>query len=355
MKSTLTRIMLVISGLIAGIVLAEILLAFFYPQKVLDIRNYDPFYGRFDPEIGWVNEENARGFLKPNAEEPGGHVEINGKGLRGREFPYERVPGKKRLLMLGDSNTFGYGLEENETYPRMLEEMLGEGHEVINAAVIGYGIDQEYLFFRREGIKYRPDIVIVGFSAGDIYDSTCSMRFGVHKPFFRLVDGRLRLLNSPVPEKVSSKALLERRSPATKFLFRASHLFRFFFYRLTDPDKIINVHKQEMNNLEGMRVAERIILEMKEICEKAGCRPVFLVIPQGDWIEAAERPGGDILRRGHDAAVHVVREADVPHIDLWEPFSARYRDGLFQKGDKVHTNGRGNRLIADTVYRSGLL
>lgn len=355
MKNTLIKIMLVISGLMAGVVLAEILLAFFYPQKQADILIGTPFFGRFDPEIGWANKENARGFHRPNSGEPGGHIEINQKGLRGKEFPYERVPGNKRLLVLGDSNTFGYGLEESETYPFMLGKMLGEGHEVINAAVIGYGIDQEYLFFRREGVKYSPDVVIVGFSAGDIFDSTCSMRFGVHKPFFRLEEGRLRLLNSPVPEKVSIKALLERRSPATKFLFRASHLFRFLFYRFTDPDEVINVHEQEMNNLEGMRVSERIILEIRNICEKAGCRPVFLVIPQQDWLEAAERQGGDIIRRGHDAAVRVLREADVPYIDLWEPFRANYRNGLFQKGDPVHTNARGNRLIAETVYGSNLL
>jgi lysophospholipase L1-like esterase len=50
-----------------------------------------------------------------------------------------------------------------------------------------------------------------------------------------------------------------------------------------------------------------------------------------------------------------VEEAGVPHLDLWGAFGGRIEEGLFQEGDFVHPNARGNRVIADALYRSGLL
>jgi lysophospholipase L1-like esterase len=111
----------------------------------------------------------------------------------------------------------------------------------------------------------------------------------------------------------------------------------------------------EMNTLEGMPVAGAIIREMRRLCDEAGCRLVFLVIPQEDWLLASGRPDGRILRRGHDAAVRVLEDAGVPYLDLWRAFGERIEEGLFQKGDFVHPNARGNRVIADSLYRTGLL
>jgi lysophospholipase L1-like esterase len=50
-----------------------------------------------------------------------------------------------------------------------------------------------------------------------------------------------------------------------------------------------------------------------------------------------------------------VEEAGVPYMDLWGAFGERIEEGLFRKGDFVHPNARGNRVIADSLYRTGLL
>jgi lysophospholipase L1-like esterase len=354
-KNILKNAALIAAALLTGVLASEILVALFLPQKEMGINVVDPFFGRFDPEVGWVNRENAEGEHRPNLLEPGAYIRINAKGLRGKEVPYERVAGKRRILLLGDSITFGYGLDEESTYPSMLKEMLGEGYEVINAASIGYGTDQEYLFFRREGVKYRPDIVIAGFSAGDIYDVTCSMRYGTYKPFFRLEDGRLRLHNTPVPERAPLRELLGL-SPVRDFLFGTSHLYRLLHYRFSDPAGILEKSREEMDRFEGVRVVVEIIREINRECAAIGCTLLFVVIPQEDWLEASVGPEKtEFFRRGHDAAVRVLGEADVTHIDLWEPFAARRAEGLFLKGDKTHPNKRGNGLIASELYNSGLL
>jgi lysophospholipase L1-like esterase len=356
-KRTFFRLFFVVFGLMAGIILAEVTLMLFFPQRFLLLNPHDPFYGKYDPEIGWVNRENAEGHQRPNPEEPGGLISINGSGFRGREVTEEKAPSITRVMVFGDSITFGYGLNLEETYPFMLEKRLGEGFEVINASVIGYGMDQQYLLFRREVARYRPDVVIVGFSAGDIFDSACSVRFGNSKPFFRVSGNRLTLFNTPVPLKTPAQDFLKEK-PTQALLYRSSHLYRLLFAWFTDPEELKkSLHRREMNNFEAMAVVSAVISEMKGECARIGCRLLFLVIPQEDWLraEAGGRPEAPVVRRGHAAALRLVQESGVPFIDLWGSFLDNLDRGLFQKGDFVHPNVRGNRVIAEAIVESGLI
>jgi hypothetical protein len=80
-------------------------------------------------------------------------VAINALGLRERELPVEG-PGERRVLVLGDSFTFGDGVKAEEAYPRRIEaelEAAGSGLRVVNAGVPGYGMRKEALFFQRIG------------------------------------------------------------------------------------------------------------------------------------------------------------------------------------------------------------
>jgi lysophospholipase L1-like esterase len=130
-----------------------------------------------DAELGWR--------LRPGTTAPWGGVEvrINGKGLRGPEVPYDRNPLTPRLLYLGDSVTFGYKLPDYaEAYPFMVEQILereiGADIETVNAAVGGYSPWQELAYLRTEGLKYQPDVVVIGFVLNDVTEKFRLTRFG---------------------------------------------------------------------------------------------------------------------------------------------------------------------------------
>jgi len=98
------------------------------------------------------------------------NVQINSLGLRNSEI------GSKadtfRILVLGDSFTFGYGVENEETYPSQLQKILNERIdrkvEVINAGYAsGYAPDAYYAYLKKEGFALQPDLVLIGFFVGN--------------------------------------------------------------------------------------------------------------------------------------------------------------------------------------------
>jgi hypothetical protein len=122
----------------------------------------------------------------------------NSKGLRGTtEYGYERTPAKHRIIVLGDSFTFGEEVSDDETYSHYLASSI-PSTEVLNLGVQGYGHDQMLLYLKEEGVKYHPDVVMLGFTYLDIYRNLWTF-YAYAKPKFELVSGHLQLTNVPVP------------------------------------------------------------------------------------------------------------------------------------------------------------
>lgn len=100
-------------------------------------------------------------------------VKINQLELRDdREYSLEKSPRTVRILVLGDSVTFGHGSLAEHTYPLLLEQKLKAWRpdvawQVWNAAVPGYNTSQELAQLLEVGPRFKPDLVIVGFYEND--------------------------------------------------------------------------------------------------------------------------------------------------------------------------------------------
>ncbi len=100
-------------------------------------------------------------------------ITVNSLGMRDAE-PREPVPGMRRILVLGDSVSFGLGVEDNETWPHVLDARLrqaeargGPPFDVLNMAVSGYSTLDEYAQLKHRGLELDPDFVIVGYFLND--------------------------------------------------------------------------------------------------------------------------------------------------------------------------------------------
>jgi len=97
--------------------------------------------------------------------------DYNRDGMRDREHAVERQPGTRRVMMLGDSVTLGYGLRPEQAYPQVLQDLLdarGQPAEVFNVAFSGWSTRQERIAYERIGRRYRPDDVVVAVCLNDI-------------------------------------------------------------------------------------------------------------------------------------------------------------------------------------------
>jgi len=104
-------------------------------------------------------------------------VHINSLELRDpREYDLAKRPNTFRILVLGDSVTFGHGSVYEHTYPYLLEQRLRAWQPAIdwqvwNAAVPGYNTSQELAHLLEVGDRFRPDLVVVGFFDNDLTDN----------------------------------------------------------------------------------------------------------------------------------------------------------------------------------------
>lgn len=108
------------------------------------------------------------------------HVSINSMGFRGPE-PDLQNTNAVRILLLGDSFTFGYGVEYEQTFGALLERNLleaGVTSMVFNAGVTGWGSAQQFLFAADHFARLRPDIIIVTFCENDPIEDEIFSRGG---------------------------------------------------------------------------------------------------------------------------------------------------------------------------------
>ena len=100
------------------------------------------------------------------------HPDVSSQGLRNPEVVIPKPKNRKRILVLGDSVTFGTSVSREEAYPAQLEEILSaaaeEPIEVINAGVSGYSPFNQLQYYKTRGRQFEPDIVVVGFCMNDV-------------------------------------------------------------------------------------------------------------------------------------------------------------------------------------------
>ena len=174
-----------------------------------------------DAELFWRLAPNTR---LPDDAWPFFGLVSNGQSLReDHEIPLPKPAGQVRILFLGDSCTFGYGVAHDKTFVEVAESLLREqaatgSVECINAGVPGYTLFQGYRRLATEGLRLQPDLVVLNFgwtdygSGDDLSDAEHYARSQARQPPGPLRHSHLcRLIWSVTRNRTTPRPPTEKR------------------------------------------------------------------------------------------------------------------------------------------------
>ena len=280
-------------------------------------------FDKFDPTKGWITRSDIKNMTVFKNK----ILNTNSKGLRGKaEYTYEKQKDKVRILIFGDSFTFGDEVSDTDTYPAQLQNMLPQA-EVINFAVHGYGHDQMLILLREEGVRYNPDIIILGYIKADNFRNTLNFK-DYSKPKFKLINNQLVLTNSPVP---SPETLLKQEIYKSKLLDMLTILY-----------KRVLANNDSYNN-DSDRITEAILDEFVNTTLEIGAILVFVNLAV-DFPNARPEAGNDKFFG------YFCNTKGLHCTSLLRYFSTKVNkhEKLFEY--EGHWNEKGNLLAAEGIY-----
>jgi lysophospholipase L1-like esterase len=350
------RVAAVAIGAVVALALSEGLIRLASPRKVETVEAEE--FVRFDPWLGWTNRPGAAGRMRAVGQYDS-FARINSRGLRDREIAPARVKGRTRVLCLGDSFTFGWGVGDDETYPKVLERELA-GVEAVNAGVSAWGTAQELVWLEREGFGYGPDVVTLGFYLNDFADNASDSMFGYRRPVYTLEGGRLLLKSVPIP--------MPRKGPlSTVRAFARNHLLtpRLLlagwqwldrgFLRAADLTPIQHARLRGPGPHPPPAEVETgaILDEARRVCEARGVRFLVLAIPSVCQV----RPSAPVPCRVQDDTTYaaLIRLCAAEGIDVVEPLAelrtAETGGVPVFPPSAFHWNAAGHRIAARLLAR----
>jgi len=289
-------------------------------RQSLDVSIYYSF-DRFDLTKGWISKPNLRNFPVFN----GKFLNTNDKGFRGTvNHEYSRG-NRPRIVVLGDSFTFGDEVSDDETYVHYLQEIYPEV-EFINLGVHGYGHDQMLILLQEEGVKYGADMIMMGYLHHDNIRNLLSFR-DYAKPKFEIHNNKLILTNSPVP---LPEKFLEHWNWRSSRLMAVGRLIGWHF--LNRGNRYNNAVK---------KTSSYILDEFVRTSRSVGAIPLIVSLPTPRGIDEAARFIEDYCLENKRVACTS---------SLFPIFKAAKRSGMPLK-KRWHWDPRGNRLIAEGIYR----
>jgi lysophospholipase L1-like esterase len=302
---------------------------------------------KYDPELGWVNKPNVD---IPDMYGPGISLRTNSQGFRAdHDFDPVVAPGKRRIVCSGDSFTLGYGVSNEHTWCHLLTS-LNPQFETVNMGQGGYGVDQAYLWYKRDGLALNHELHVLAFITLDFYRMQQDEFLGYGKPVLEIENGSLAVRNVPVPERVYRPWLTAGVQSVKRLrtLDLMTELLSGRGPRAAVPSS------NDRTALKTRQILDTLLQDLRRRDEARGIRLIMVYLPQFselkgegprewiDFLEGESKSYGiplinvvDTFRRLTDA------EADAMFI----------REGqLAYRGAAGHLTNQGNRLVAEVIY-----
>jgi len=371
-------VVLIFAILILG---AEAALRIRYPNLLIETEasNEFPLFCSFHPRLGRWHKKNI------SYECCGALVTHNRNGLRDQELSYENRGDRERILVLGDSVTWGIGVNDGETFCDFMESGL-ESTDVINMGVSGFGTGEEFLLLQHEGLRYKPDTVVLFFYIGNDICNTFQPESwdNFSANIFYLEDNELKIKYFKISPLRRIAIFLNEKSSIINFVNKI------ILKRKPDPElnwvrqlndqnlqsksiaypEYINHTYLESNELEDRRCSEdgesstcmlfepsennyymveltkKIILEMKDLCSRNGAELIVILSPPMIQFDPSSCHFKSPLSK---ELLRFSKSNNIPVLDLFPLLASSDHDPEKIFIDMAHYSVFGHREVAKLI------
>ena len=260
-----------------------------------------------DPYLGWRGLAGFQGvFVREDFK---AYITFDDQGYRKKASHIEPLPDARKVVFLGDSFAWGWGVSEGELFSDILQDMLGPRYNVINLGMNTFGTVQERIQLEREVLPMKPEMVGLLMYSNDFEDNL-NGRENTRPYCEQDESGRIVLKNFPITNPIgSSYRSISRMSYALTYLryyhgcFRETvdamkrRLKRRFRdhgeqaarIRTGEPAK-----KTHPFTKKEVAVFDSMLADMQRLCEENGIRFFLVYVPTADNI-ADEIPEHDYV------------------------------------------------------------
>jgi hypothetical protein len=271
-----------------------------------------------DPKLGWRMRRHFRTAA----------VHHDSRGFRGAEARTTKLG--MRVFCIGDSFTYGNGVADDATYAAQLAAITGA--EVINAGVNAYGVDQAVLMWELEGARLSPDVVVLGYYAGDFFRSAIWLREAPKPHFaFDALSGRYVLNGPRAPSQSELRADWMRP--------RLWDVGRYFGRKLAARLGGIDL----LSPQDKVRLSDYLIARLQASALGAGARPLIAFLDTD--ADSAEHLFVE------SSVMRACRRLKIECVSVAEAMRA-LPDRRAMFGHNHHFSERGHRFAAELIARA---
>ena len=272
---------------------------------------------------------------------------INSAGFRDKEYPIEKEIGIYRIMVIGDSFTFGMGVNLEDTYVKGIERLLQKENinlEVINCGVTAYLMWQNYEVLKRKALPYKPDLVVLGIFLNDIEQSKPP-----YKNFSEWKGSNIfeEEQNTSLKDKFYIRNYIKNLDRIFKFRnrYRRGHN-----YLKTIEERKKTVIQNWLKIMYG-KLEERKYIEFEDTLNKfvetaknANCDVLVAYIP--DAVQLHDLEGQEINR----FIKRICQKMGIPFVDITPKFEMDSDpSSLYLFPLDAHTSPKGHKLIAESI------
>ncbi len=372
-----SAVVLEIFSFLALVVLKELFLVSYKPvrsqslseshQKILASVLTNQF-SYFIPSatLGWAIRPNGSTNL----------YRANSYGLRAdRDYDFFPSPGVIRIAAFGDSHVHGDEVTNENTWEERLVK-LKPNLEVLNFGVGGYGFDQAYLRYQKEGVAFHPQIVLIGFASENIYRVVNTFRpfyspddgLPFSKPRFLIDKSDLKLLENPLAHLSDYEYFLKNEQEVLEQLGRHDYYYqmkyregKFDFFSFMKLAKILKfqIGKRFLkggilrdgvfqnaaynSDSEAFEVTKRIMERFYHEVIQNGSLPVIVFLPTRDDAFRFYKRNEKI----YSPLVAFCEEKGYRYVDLTNGLRTIKRFESVSELFKGHYSELGNKFIAN--------